>query len=96
MTAFTPTDIVEIDRLWRRLYDDHPWTGWAYIEAHDSEVWLFRKQANWRRFILTRNDGGFRLVDETGEDVQVFSKIEELPNAVADMPTLAEHDSTPT
>lgn len=90
MQPFTPSDIEDLDNLWRDLSEDHPWSGWAFIEAQTGEIWVFRKRANWRRFVLRRVGEGFSLEDERGEEVRLFSRMAELPGAVADMPTLAD------
>ena len=95
MTAFRPPEIDQLEDIWRKLPDSHPWTGWALISDNGDEVWIFRKKANWRRFILTKEPNGFRLESERGEAVRMFADLTMMAEAVASMPTLENAESNP-
>ena len=43
MGCFTPSEIDEIDRLWRELPADHMWTGWAASGREPDQVWILKK-----------------------------------------------------
>jgi hypothetical protein len=42
MTAFSPSEVDEIDALWRSLPPDHMWTGWAAAGESPDQIWIFR------------------------------------------------------
>tara|TARA_B100000809_G_C14661826_1_gene359874 strand:- start:10 stop:297 length:288 start_codon:yes stop_codon:yes gene_type:complete len=88
MAEFSPTEINLIDELWRQCSTDHVWAGWARPGSPDDEVWIFRKRANWRRFILVKTDSSFRLYDEKRRILVRASSLEVLMNKVDALPGL--------
>ena len=90
MDRFNSSDIDLLDAIWRDVDAEHPWTGWAQIEAESTILWVFRKRANWRRFVLRCTPSGYCLEDERGDDYRYLTALQELPDAIAAMPTLAE------
>ena len=88
MTAFTPSEVDEIDALWRSLPPDHMWTGWAAAGESPDQIWIFRTRAHWRRFPLFKTDEGYALSDEKGRRVIRAVSLQELLSAVEAMPGL--------
>ncbi|HPE47306.1 MAG TPA: hypothetical protein PLR76_02875 [Hyphomonas sp.] len=88
MLAFTPSEIDEIDALWRSLPPDHMWTGWAAAGETPEQVWIFRTRAHWRRFPLKKTDTGYTLSDERGRRVIRADSLQELLVAVEAIPGL--------
>ncbi len=86
MTPFSSADLDEIHDLWSRLGPGHVWTGWAHPGKSDSDVWIFRTRANWRRFLLTKSDGGFQLRDEKRRVVADDETLAGLLDKVAAIP----------
>ena len=90
MGCFTPSELEEIDRLWRELPADHMWTGWAASGSEPDQVWIFRTRAHWRRFPLTKSKTGFVIADERGRPVAraktlpaLLKKVELIPGLEA-------------
>jgi hypothetical protein len=75
MAKFTPIEIQEIDRIWRDLPSEHLWNGWAAIGNEPSEVWLYRKRQNWRRFLLTKHEADYLLTDDQGAQISRARKL---------------------
>ncbi|MEE2921206.1 MAG: hypothetical protein VYC38_05535 [Pseudomonadota bacterium] len=69
MGCFTPSELEEIDRLWRDLPVGHMWTGWAASGREPDQIWIFRTRAHWRRFPLSKSKTGFVIADERGRPV---------------------------
>ncbi|MEZ5946414.1 MAG: hypothetical protein R3C13_04445 [Hyphomonas sp.] len=88
MLAFTPSEIDEIDALWRSLPYDHMWTGWAAAGESPDQVWIFRTRAHWRRFPLKKVETGYTLSDEKGRRVIRAASLQELLSAVEAIPGL--------
>ncbi|KCZ51504.1 hypothetical protein [Hyphomonas pacifica] len=90
MGNFTPSEIDEIDRLWRELPADHMWTGWAASGREPQQVWIFRTRAHWRRFPLSKTGLGYSIADERGRPVvharslkALLKKVELIPGLEA-------------
>lgn len=88
MPCFSPSEIDEIDRLWRQLPADHIWTGWAASGDFPEIVWLFRTRAHWRRFPLTRSEAGYVLSDDRGQVFREAATLDDLLKAVEAVPSL--------
>ena len=88
MYDFSPSEIDEIDALWRACPTDHVWTGWARPGGRNDEVWIFRRRANWRRFTLCKGRGSFRLLDEKGRHVAIGRNLKDLMDKVDLIPGL--------
>jgi hypothetical protein len=88
MPKFSPEDIDEIDRLWRRLPADHMWTGWAATGERPETVWIFRTLTHWRRFPLTRTATGYALSDDRGNLFREAATLEVLLAVVEAVPQL--------
>ncbi len=88
MNVFTPSEIDEIDALWRSLPHDHMWTGWAASGEAPEQVWIFRSRAHWRRFPLVKTSRGYALSDEKGRRVVRAASLQELLAAVEAIPGL--------
>ncbi|MCA8900971.1 MAG: hypothetical protein KDA53_06930 [Hyphomonas sp.] len=88
MPVFTPSEIDEIDALWRSLPPDHMWTGWASAGEAPEQVWIFRTRAHWRRFPLVKTGEGYALSDEKGRRVIRAATLEDLLSAVEAIPAL--------
>lgn len=89
MPYFSPEDIDEIDRLWRRLPADHMWTGWAATGERPETVWIFRTLTHWRLFPLSRTQTGYALRDDQGNLFREASTPEGLLAAVEAVPRLS-------
>ena len=90
MLSFLPSDLQEIDRLWRALPADHVWSGWAASGEAPEHVWIFRTRANWRRLPLIKTVAGFALSDERGQRVVTARTLEDLLRTIEAIPGLAE------
>ena len=88
MTAFSNADLSALDRMWRDLPRDHPWTGWAQIQSAPGEVWVFRERANWRLFTLRKTDDNFILHDDVQTYEMSVDSLQGLPEAIAKVPAL--------
>lgn len=88
MACFSPSEIDEIDRLWRQLPAGHIWTGWAAAGEQPETVWLFRTRAHWRRFPLTRTQSGYMLCDDRGQVFREAATLDDLLKAVEAVPSL--------
>ena len=88
MDAFTPEELMEIDRLWRGLPNGHVWTGWAATGETPKEVWIMRTRAHWRRFPLRKHKQGFALYDERGQSVAIAASLPALLKRVEALPGL--------
>ena len=88
MTHFQPSELDEIDRLWRTLAPDHMWSGWAAAGDTPDEVWIYRTRAHWRRFPLTKGKRGYLLTDETGQRIAVGRTLEGLLQTIESIPGL--------
>ena len=86
MNRFTPSEIEEIDRLWRSLPEGHVWSGWAAIGEHPREVWIYRTKAHWRRFPLIKNSEGYALFDERDREVAAAPSLSDLLARVEAIP----------
>lgn len=92
MQSFLPSELEEIDRLWRALPADHMWTGWAAAGEKPDHVWIFRTRAHWRRFPLVKTEAGFALSDERGQRVITARKLPDLLRIVEAIPALSVTD----
>lgn len=90
MTDFSPSEIDEIDALWRQCPTDHVWVGWARPGGRNDEVWIFRKRANWRRFTLIKSRRTFYIYDEKRRIVLRAGSLKDLLDQVDVMPGLNE------
>lgn len=88
MNLFTPSEIEEIDRLWRQLPADHMWTGWAASGEQPEQIWIFRTRAHWRRFPLSKSDRGYCIADERGRTVARAKSLKALLRKVEAIPGL--------
>lgn len=88
MSAFTPSELDEIDALWRSLPPDHMWTGWAAAGESPEQIWIFRTRAHWRRFPLVKTETGYALSDEKGRRTVQAASLQELLSAVESIPAL--------
>lgn len=88
MSAFTPSELDEIDALWRSLPSDHMWTGWAAAGESPEQIWIFRTRAHWRRFPLVKTEAGYALSDEKGRRTVRAASLQELLSAVEAIPAL--------
>jgi hypothetical protein len=88
MSAFTPSELDEIDALWRSLPPDHMWTGWAAAGESPEQSWFFRTRAHWRRFPLVKTETGYALSDEKGRRTVQAASLQELLSAVESIPAL--------
>lgn len=88
MALFSETEIDNIEQMWRSLSGEHPWTGWAALPENPNEVWIFRSQANWRRFILRKTSNAYVLVDDTKNSEEQFECLENLAVKVGQVPAL--------
>ncbi|KCZ56278.1 hypothetical protein HY29_09505 [Hyphomonas beringensis] len=88
MGNFTPSEIDEIDRLWRELPADHMWTGWAASGREPEHVWIFRTRAHWRRFPLSKTETGYSIADELGRPVVNAKSLKALLKKVELIPGL--------
>ena len=86
MLTLNPSEIEQIDALWRACPIGHVWTGWARPGDRDDEVWIFRKKANWRRFLLGKSRTSYFLFDEKRRVVARATTLEELMAAVDAIP----------
>jgi len=82
MGNFTPSEIDEIDRLWRELP--------AASGREPEQVWIFRTRAHWRRFPLSKTETGYSIADELGRPVihakslkALLKKVELIPGLEA-------------
>ena len=91
MTRFSSKDIDQLDEVWRNLPRDHAWTGWARTESRPDEVWVFRTRANWRRFVILKDEAGFLLRDDSGDFSKRFDQLAALPDAVSSVPSMSPH-----
>lgn len=88
MTLFSEAEINNIEKMWRGLSIDHPWTGWATLPETPDEVWIFRSRVNWRRFILRKTPDAYVLVDDTKNREEYFDHLESLALKVNEVPAL--------
>jgi hypothetical protein len=88
MTNFTPSELDEIDAIWRSLPQDHMWTGWAAAGESPEQVWIFRTRAHWRRFPLVKTGNGYALSDEKGRRTVRAASLKDLLSAVEAIPGL--------
>lgn len=88
MTNFTPSELDEIDAIWRSLPPDHMWTGWAAAGESPEQVWIFRTRAHWRRFPLVKTGNGYALSDEKGRRTVRAASLKDLLSAVEAIPGL--------
>lgn len=86
MEPFSDAELKEIDTIWRALPEDHVWCGWASVGQPVTEVFIYRTRAHWRRFVLVREDGVYKLQDEPGRLVArdatlpgLLAKVEAIP-----------------
>lgn len=90
MIVFTPSELDQIDALWRECPIGHVWTGWARPGDREDEIWIFRKKANWRRFRLCKSRTSFYLYDEKRRVVAKAQTLPELLTFVEAIPGLNE------
>lgn len=88
MAEITPSEIDEIDILWRQCPTDHVWAGWARPGNRSDEVWIFRRRANWRRFTLIKRRAYFYLYDEKHRIVARAPALSDLLKLVDAIPGL--------
>ena len=88
MAHFEPSELDEIDRLWRALGRDHMWSGWAAAGDQPEQVWIYRTRAHWRRFPLTKGKRGYALADERGQKIAVGRTLADLLKAIEGIPGL--------
>ncbi len=85
---FSKIEINNIEQMWRSLDTDHPWTGWAARSNNPDEIWIFRSQVNWRRFILRKTQSAYVLQDDTQNCEEVFEQLDTLASKVGAVPAL--------
>ena len=87
--TFSQDDLEAIDAIWRSLPDNDNWVGWAATANQADTVWLFRKRANWRRFLLRKTEENqLVLHDEERKQVGTCTQFEELPKVIDDLPQM--------
>jgi len=86
--AFSDAELEEVNAIWRSLPEDHVWCGWASVGQPVTEIFIYRARAHWRRFLLTKAEGRFRLSDETGGAVAEDASLKGLLARVEAMPGL--------
>ena len=88
MLVFNSSEIEQIDALWRACPIGHVWTGWARPGNRDDEIWIFRKKANWRRFLLAKSRTAYFLFDEKRRVVAKAGSLDALMERVDAIPGL--------
>jgi len=88
MEAFSDAELEEVNAIWRALPEDHVWCGWASVGDPVSEVFIYRARAHWRRFLLTKTGGLYRLSDEAGRVVAAHESLTGLLAEVEAIPGL--------
>lgn len=91
MTTFELSEIGLIDQLWRSLPSDHVWMGWSTIGDAPDEVWLFRQNRNWRRFLLRKRLGKYVLADDADRELVVSDSLKRILDGIAQAPGKNSH-----